>query len=243
MALDPESLYMQLGQLVADIPDLSGTHPITPDMLKWLGRASVLVAQVSDAVDQAMLRLASDNLTGFLRESNAHQITSIVHRALAQAEARVPPGMQGSFIPAGAPFDALRAIAKVLGEAKDDVLVVDPYMDGTVLTDFAPLIREGVAIRLLSDPFSTKPETLKPASERWGKQYGDARPLEVRFTTPRVLHDRLIIVDGHDAWSVTQSLKDFAKRSPASVLRVPSEAAGLKLEAYEKIWSDSQQLA
>lgn len=242
MALDPESLYLQLGQLVADTPDMSGAHPITPDMLKWLGRASVLVAQASDAVDQAMLRLASDNLTGVLRQSNAHQITTIVHRALAQAEARVPPGMQGAFLPVGAAFDVLQALAKVLGEAKDDVLIVDPYMDEKVLTDFARLIRERTSIRLLSDVFYTKPEAVMPAAERWAKQYGDVRPLEVRQTAPRALHDRLIFVDGRIAWSLTQSLKDFANRAHASILRITGELAELKLEAYGKIWEESQRL-
>jgi len=32
-------------------------------------------------------------------------------------------------------------------------------------------------------------------------------------TTPRAPHDRLIVVDGAQAWTLTQSLKDFAGRS------------------------------
>jgi len=166
----------------------------------------------------------------------------ILYRALALAEAKAPPGVQGAFIPAGAAFDALQAAVKVLGEAKADVLIVDPYMDAKVLTDFAPLVPERVVIRLLSDSHYTKPNIVMTVAERWIRQYGGARPLEVRQTAPRALHDRLIFVDSRVVWALTQSLKDFASRAPASVLRVDGETAKLKLEAYGAMWAESARL-
>jgi hypothetical protein len=38
----PEALYLQLGNLVAEMPDLAN-GPITPEMNRWLGRAAALV--------------------------------------------------------------------------------------------------------------------------------------------------------------------------------------------------------
>ena len=50
------------------------------------------------------------------------------------------------------------------------MLVVDPYMDETALSDFVLMVPEGVPIRLLSDNATVKP-TLRPARDRWLKQY------------------------------------------------------------------------
>jgi hypothetical protein len=68
------------------------------------------------------------------------------------------------------------------------------------------------------------------------------RPLEIRLAPARSLHDRLIIVDGAQAWTLTQSLKDFAARSPATIVKVDGETAGLKICAYDAIWRGAAPL-
>jgi len=60
-----------------------------------------------------------------------------LYKAIAIAELDAPAGAQGAFIPVGNAFEAYSAIAKVLRSAASDVLIVDPYMDDSVLTDFA----------------------------------------------------------------------------------------------------------
>jgi hypothetical protein len=154
---------------------------------------------------------------------------------LAVAELKAPTAAQGAFIPAGNAFDALKALGKVLGGAKGDLLIVDPYMDEKALSDFAPLALEKVSIRLLADQHSVKP-SLKPALRRWVLQYGAARPAEGRLASTKILHDRLIIVDGTHVWVLTQSLNAFAARSPASIVRADPELSALKVTAYEDMW-------
>lgn len=246
--MDPESLYRQLGQLAAELPrDLSGPDPISPDTQRWLGRAAVLVKESQSpddliGMDYIGFTTASDGLHGLVQQQNAHQIVAILYRALARAEMKAPAAARGAFIPVGAAFDVFQVIGKVLSGAKNDTLIIDAYMDAKVLTDFAPLAPERVAIRLLTDSFYAKPELLRPAAERWMKQYGAVRPLEIRLTTPRLLHDRLIVIDGAQVWTLTQSIKDFADRSPASVLRVEHEVAAQKIHAYEQLWANAQPL-
>jgi hypothetical protein len=53
-----------------------------------------------------------------------------------------------------------------------------------------------------------------------------------------MLHDRVILIDGTAAWTLTQSIKDFAKRSPAEIVRA-EDTASLKIAAYEDIWKNS----
>jgi len=164
---DPESLYLQLGQLVAEMPTLTGGEPITPEIHRWLGRAVYLVRSMGNAIDIAAITVAADGLNNVLREQNAHQIMTVLHRSLATAEAKAPTSARGAFIAVGAGFDAFQAISKVLSTAKQDALIVDPYMDARVLTDFACTALEGVGIRLLADSASTKQTALEPAARRW----------------------------------------------------------------------------
>jgi hypothetical protein len=231
---DPESLYLQLGQLVTEMPDLS-RGAITAEMNRWLGRAAHLVKETGALADAMNLSLSANNLDSSIRDSHVQTIKAIVFRALAQAEANAPSAARGGFVGVGAPLDALQVIASILAQARQDVLIVDPYMDSKVLTDFAPSTAAGVSLRLLSDGFYTKPAVLVPAMTRYRQQF-TGRSIEIRLTAPRVLHDRLIVADRASAWTLTQSLKDFANRSPALAQKVDSDLAQKKIEFYEQVW-------
>src|ERR1044071_2583035 len=127
--------------------------------------------------------------------------------ALALAELKAPPSAQGAFIPARNSFDAFAAINKILQSATSDVLVVDPYLDETILTEFGGSIPDGVSLRLLSDQATVKP-SLAPAARAWAGQHAVTHPLEARLSHPKELHDRLLIIDKATAYSLTQSFKD-----------------------------------
>ena len=240
MSADGEFLYRQLGQIVADMPDLATAMPLTTDELKWLARAVTLAENVLELPDRLRLSSATNFLTGYSRPSSAQSIAILMHKALARAEANAPISAKGGFIPINEPFTALSEFGKIVGLAVTDVLIIDPYMDAKVVTDFATLVNEHVSIRLLFDSHSTKPEALLPAVRRWTAQHSVNRPLAVRQTSPRELHDRFIFVDGKDVWSMTQSLKDFAKRSPASFIRIEGDMVETKIEFYESVWRDAK---
>ena len=125
---------------------------------------------------------------------STENIVAVLYNALAIAELRLPSVSKGAFIPVGNTFDVLSALSKTFLAAERDVLIIDPYMDNRVLTDFAPLAAEGVNIRLLTDQKSCAP-TFAPAVQRWKSQYAKKRPLSARLAPARTLHDRLIIVD------------------------------------------------
>jgi hypothetical protein len=203
--------------------------------MTWLGRAEALVVSSGDLVSQAEFSPSKQRISVPTARPAAHQsLMLVLYKILASAELASPPGAQGAFIPVGNSFDAYAAVAKVMSSAKRDVFVVDPYMDDTVLIDFGGTLVDSVALRLLTDQATAKPN-LAPAAVRWKTQY-ISRPLEVRLASPRALHDRAIFIDGSEAWTVTQSLKDLAKRSPAEIVRA-DDIAPLKIAAYEDIWT------
>ncbi len=250
MAVDPQSLYMQLGQLVSETPkDLFVEGPLTPGTYRWLGRADALIKAEGEgkfdpiiAMDAIAFRSAADSLgMPTMRAYYGHEIVAILHRVLARVELKVPAGERGGFIGPGAPFDALQTVSRVLREATKDVLFIEAYMDATLLTDFVPLTPSGVAVRLLADVATSKPAAIKPAAERWIKQ--SRQKLEVRLSPPRALHDRLVIVDGGArVWNLSQSWNHLAARSPASLTRFDADIAAQKRDYYGTLWASSTPL-
>jgi hypothetical protein len=235
--IDDEALFKQLHALVNKMPHFK---VLDDDSRRWLGRLSALVQETGSISDQVALSSNATRLEKpLLREGSVAEIKNILFRALAFAELGAPSAVQGAFIAAGNQFDAFSAVSKILGEAKRTVLFVDPYMDATALTDFAVLAPEGILVRLLADEAAIK-ASLEPAIPRWLKQQGGARPLEVRVAAARSLHDRSIQIDQTAAWIATQSFKDLAARSPASLSLLDGEAGKMKIEAYETIWESSK---
>jgi hypothetical protein len=150
MPHSPEALYLQLRLLVDEMPDLE-TGPITPEINKWLGRAIPLAEAVLDGADIVILKVAATNLNSPLRQKNAQAIATSVYMALTKAQMNAPAAMQDSFLPAGKPFDTMMTVEKVLGQAKSDILFIDPYADAKVLEEYALLAPEQIPIRLLCE--------------------------------------------------------------------------------------------
>lgn len=237
MTSDPETLYRQLGRLIETMPDLTQS-PVPAVVHHWVARAYALVEEVGNSTDSIFFSVNVNNLGTTDRHNAAHQITAIVYRAFALAERNAPAGVGGAFIPVGNSFDAFAALSKVLQTATKDVLIIDPYMDETALTEFGSAVPENVCLRLMADQTYCKP-TLRPAAAKWVQQYGATRPLQVRLSPQKTLHDRAIFIDWTTAWTLTQSLKDFARRSPAELVRV-DDTASLKIGAYEGVWASAE---
>jgi hypothetical protein len=146
--------------------------------------------------------------------------------------------VSGSFIPVGGDFDAFAAFGKIFGSAERDVFIVDPYLSEALLTTFGTSMQEGVNLRLLTTK-TNQTAALLPAVQAWQSQYGNQRPLELRWTSKKLLHDRAIFVDWSRAWAVTQSFKDFAERSPGEIVRTDSTAK-MKISAYTELWNEAE---
>lgn len=239
MTLEPEAFYMQVKQLILEMPKWDPDDEPPPESALWLGRMFEMVKRTNNAGDVAGFSVSSEGLVGMLAYANIRKIQAISYRVLAYAEARAPKSAQGAVIPIGAAYDALKAIGAILAEAKSDILIVDPYMDASILKNYVALVVTGVPVRLLCDSFYTKAPALpalQAALSAWKTQYGPAG-LETRATGSRVLHDRLIIIDGKAVWLLSQSLKDLANRSPASVMPADTEIADWKSQFYATTWA------
>jgi len=205
-----------------------------------MGRVHAIIKRSDAHADAISFAVKSSNTISLprYRDQQRSELIIIAYRVLAWLEQQMPAQSAGAFIHPGNVFDAYSAISKVLGSATEDVLVVDPYLDEMILIEYGSSVPPGVLIRLLTDPNNYK-KNLLPALARWQEQYGVQRPIELRLSEPRRLHDRAIFVDSAAVWTLTQSIKDFAKRAPGHISRVDSIAQE-KRDAYEALWAESK---
>lgn len=241
--MDPERLFSLLKGLIDTMPDLHGTP--TMERTQWLARSFAVIGASPNSVEgmrfrDAMELLAKHNYNAADNPA-AVVVRSILVRTFAMAELKAPAGSQGAYIPAGNAFDAMAAISKVFSEASRSLLVVDPYADEKLFTDFIPTAPEAVSLQILSDAATCKP-SFAPAVGRWKTQYAATRPLEARLAAARILHDRLIVVDDDTVWIVTQSFNALAQRASASVAKFDPEPGKLKLDAYRDIWKQAMPI-
>lgn len=229
-------LYKQAMRLLETLPVYQYGSDNT-EARRWVASLMAIGDRVLPLVEQAKLLSYREALRTIAGESAWQQIQDSLFRVIAILEMRVPPALSDSFVPVGGAFDAFTALARVFAKATREVYVVDPYLDESILTDFAETIPDGVLIRLLADEKAVK-ASLRPAVTRWIAQYGAARPLKVRLAPERTLHDRAIFLDGIEAWTVTQSFKDFAARAPGEMMKNGNTAA-LKIDAYNHLWDQS----
>jgi hypothetical protein len=235
--MNAEELYRRIGRLLENVPDLSRVGDLPTDLMQWFARANALVEASGDSTAEMRMRMEINDLLGPRAFEASKKALMILYNVFANVELRAPASAQGAFIPAGNAFDAFAAITKILSSAKRDILIVDPYMDETILTEFSGAVGSGVTLRLLSHKASAK-QTFAPATRHWIQQnFGS--PLQSRLAPTRALHDRAMFIDHKIAWTLTQSIKDFAKRSPAEIVRA-DDIAPLKIAAYDDIWLTSE---
>jgi hypothetical protein len=230
----PESLYHQLGRLREQMPATAVLAK--PESSKWIGRVLAVVEAAECTIELVHLRMLVDYMHKHGAYANTAQAwAQHMDTVLAKLELKVPTEMQGAFIPAGGVFDGFAAVSRAMSPAKSHVFIVDPYSDDQTISGYVPLAPEGLPVYLLTDAASVKP-SLKPAVEKWKAQYQAKRPLEVRVTPAKSLHDRLIITDNTTVFTVGQSLKDLAKRAPSSLVRMGGEPGDLKIQAHVALW-------
>lgn len=231
-------LYMEAIRTMPPFENSETGEPLTRAQVAWQARAVALIelqGHLSDvnAFSTAMTRSRSS----MSRAGAGLSFFQLLTTAATREELKMAPGARGTFIPLGDHFDALRAITDVLQGAANDLLIVDPYADDSILHRFARSANEGVRIRVLRDSrYQEIGAKLLVAKDAWIRQFGNQRPLEIRSAPRGALHDRFISQDSQTVFLVSQSLKDLAERSPATIQKTDQHITDEKIAAYEALW-------
>jgi len=102
----------------------------------------------------------------------------------------------------GQVYDAYALINDIFKTAKDSIVLIDNYVDDTILTLFSkyPKLSFTIITQKLSKQF-------KLDSEKYNKQY---KNLTLKISS--CYHDRFLIIDGSKVYHIGASLKDLGKK-------------------------------
>ena len=140
---------------------------------------------------------------------------------------KVFKALEGNTIPTqgvffdGQVFDAYELASKIIRSAKNNIVLIDNYVDESTLTHLAKK-KKGVQVFVLTKTISKQLQLdLKKANEQYGNFEANT------FTQS---HDRFLITDGKEVYHLGASLKDlgkkwfaFSKLEPKSVENIMNE--------------------
>jgi hypothetical protein len=238
----PEQLLALLQAAIENAPAFDSQTPLTDEEVRWLGRADALIDASGLLSAIASFRSARQKI-GIYNLFSRNDLLLPLHDAFSRVELQVPASMRGSFIAGGDTWNGYAALVRIMQTECEDLFIIDPYINSALFIELAPHVKAEEGLRCLTAKRAENHHALLAASQKWaGDPISKAIHVAVRYTLPANLHDRLIIVDRRDVWLVSQSLKDIAKRAPASISRAEPELGQLKLQHYESVWERSDQL-
>ena len=234
-----EQMLALLADLIRTVPTFSHDKSVTPGDMRWLGRAAAALDASGATHALVAFRIEREKIGGIYFSQT--KLVTPLHDAYARLELQSPAALQGAFIPPGESFMGFSALVRVVKSAERSLLLIDPYVNATLFTEIAPVAPEGVEFRCLTS--KKYRNELVAASSKWmSTGENETRPVKVRFAPPKTLHDRWIIVDGQSIWSFSQSFKDIAVRSAASVTQDRTDLAANKMEYWQGAWTEAEPL-
>jgi hypothetical protein len=154
----------------------------------------------------AMRRFILSNAQVFQRletlEQRQFQIDRNMEKVLNAIESKEIRPKQGIFFE-GQFFDAHVFVSDLFRSAKKSIIIIDNYLDDTVLTHLVKR-KENVSVLLLTRNIS---ETLVQDVEKFNRQYPTIELREFGDS-----HDRFIVIDSVDIYHFGASLKDLGKK-------------------------------
>jgi hypothetical protein len=134
-------------------------------------------------------------------EDNLEHIKNKVDQIELQVNSQLIP-TQGVFFN-GQIFDAYELMSKIIRSAKKEIILIDNYIDETVLTHLSKRA-ENVEAIIYTKSIS---RVLRLDLERHNSQYPPIQIQELRDS-----HDRFLIIDRKELYHVGASLKDLGKK-------------------------------
>lgn len=124
---------------------------------------------------------------------------------------------------------------KVISEAREDVLLVDPYADGQDLFDYG-MASSGARVRLLTAGKEAKNKKYVPI-DRGLQRLAEAGKRAEAFRMTGLPHDRFMVID-KTVWSIGASLNGLGSEATMLIrLRAPQPV----LERLELLWARAKK--
>jgi len=155
-------------------------------------KSYLLKGYVIDQRFEMIEKQVQDNAVKILKHEK--QIEKLVRQAI--------PPKQGVLFE-GQVFDAHKFVSDVVRSAEKSIILIDNYVDDTVLTLFSKR-KQGVVLKILTKNLSKQ---LQLDIHKFNEQFPPAEIKEFNHS-----HDRFMIIDEKDLYHFGASLKDLGKK-------------------------------
>jgi hypothetical protein len=137
--------------------------------------------------------------------------------------------------PKGTQYEAYKEIKNILRSATKEILIVDNYLDDSVL-DMLEALPAQPSLRLLT---SRAPKDFQVSVKKFSSQYQQAIEVKVHH---KEIHDRAVVIDDADFYALGASIKDAgAQLFFINRVEDPGNIARLRTE-LQTIWASAKPL-
>lgn len=130
-------------------------------------------------------------------------------------------------------FDASFEIVQIIKKAKNNIILIDGFVDGTTLQLLSSK-KENVSLQILTDPKALL-DSFKVLINKFNDQYKD---LEVRTT--KSFHDRFLILDKTNFYQIGTSLKDLGNKSFTFIKLKETFIIDGLMNKFDKEWNKTK---
>ncbi len=180
------------------------------------------------AVTRRNLDAVWDEVTGAYK-----RLQESPHATVLDAPKRIrknpKPKENQVFLPAGSQHDAYVRLRRIVKTTKQEILIVDAYVDQTLwalLSNLSPEVRIRILTNRMQGDFRLE-------SQKFVAQHGNS--VTVR-RTPNY-HDRFIIADGRRCWHIGASIKDAGNKAFALSELLRPQVVKTAIADVETEWS------
>jgi hypothetical protein len=227
-----EQLLVEIADLLLNAPARTEVQRFPDGIIPWFGRAAAIVS-AWDVTKAVRLGMSVDRMhsVSVVDAANGYrEVMTILHEAQHALRMKTA-GPTSVAIPKGGVFQYFDELRKLIGQAKLDLLFVDPYLDAEFVSRYLTQVASGVHVRLLT---REKVAALIPAVDAYSIESG----LTISVRSTGSLHDRFVFVDKLSCYQSGASFKDGANRAPTTVTQLVDAFDSL-LQTYEGFWDRS----
>ncbi|AML52745.1 hypothetical protein [Falsihalocynthiibacter arcticus] len=141
----------------------------------------------------------------------------------------------GQVYAAGKEYDFFTDLRGIFASAENELFLVDAYFDGASFEAYFSAVSRDLSIRILCGSYA---RDIAAYIDKFSLQTG--AKIEIRKT--KLVHDRVVFLDGSDCWLVGASIKDAGKK-PTYLIPLAPQISPQKLSIYEGVWSSAVSIS
>lgn len=231
-------ILLRLSELMGNAPDFS-TKPnagASPQR-QWIAEIGALISRVS--IEKKMNFNTAKYMLGLYWNTAIEQIQGLALDVIEELKLELELSGRTDIGSAYAPGEIYKFFAdlkSIVNGAQSEIFLIDPYFDGEAFNNYLADVDTGIKVRIFANKHALE---VKIYIDKHKDQYNT----NIEIKKSKKLHDRLVIIDHTDCWITGGSVNHAGKKSPAYLIPVGTELAKDKLEIYEEIWSESQEIA